>query len=404
MTRVLVLFLAGLIAAPVFSANLTVVKPEQAGMSTERLKRLSTALRGFIDQGELAGTVMLISRRGRVVHFEAQGLMDVDAKAPMTTDAIFRLASMTKPLTSVAIMMLLEEGRLLLNDPVSKFIPEFKNPKVAVPGAAGSLRPETRLVPAEREIDIRDLLTHSAGLALAMERGPEKETIGEYNRRLAKLPLRFHPGAAFEYGPATDVLASVVESISGQRFDQFLSERILKPLEMNDTFYYVPDGKLNRLATAYEAAQPKGIRRIQPARDMRGSQVRFGGASGLLSTAEDYLKFCNMLLNRGSYGGARMLSRKTIDLMTANHIGDHPMEGPHLAGYRFGLGFRVLTDPGQMPGLSTPGEYGWAGAMGTYFWIDPKEEMIGILMTQKSPTPRMIRLHAQALAVQAIVD
>jgi CubicO group peptidase (beta-lactamase class C family) len=226
----------------------------------------------YIDQGELAGTVTLIARRGRVVHFEAQGLMDIEKKIPMRTDAIFRLASMTKPIASVAVMMLFEEGHFLLDDPVSKFIPEFKNPQVAVLAPPGTNLAGRKLVPAEGEITIRHLLTHTAGLAVgpsllvgpeyekfAKERTPE-EAICDYTRRLAKVPLHFQPGTVWEYGLATDVLACLVEVVSGQTFDRFLSERIFKPLEMHDTFHYVPDEKINILATLYEPAEPKGLR------------------------------------------------------------------------------------------------------------------------------------------------
>ena len=311
-------------------------------------------------------------------------------------------------------MMLLEEGRLLLTDPVSKFIPEFKDPKVLVMNPPGSSRAGSRLVPADREITIRDLLTQTAGLAAGTSTAlrPEfekfkagarpEETIGENCRRLATLPLNFQPGTAWQYGPATDVLGYVVEVVSGQTFDRFLAERIFRPLEMNDTFFYVPDDKLNRLVTMY-APGPGGLRAVRPAAEMRGSRTYFSGGGGLFSTAEDYLRFCHMLLQGGSYKGPRLLSRKSVELMTANHIGDMPI-WPDLAGYRFGLGFRVLTDPGQNAHLASVGSYGWSGAFGTYFWIDPKEEMVGILMIQTTGPANNLRYEIQNLAEQAIVD
>ena len=385
-------------------------------MSTERLKRLSAAMRGYIDRGEIAGTVTVVARHGKVVHLEAQGVMDIDSKTPMRADTIFRIASMTKPITSVAAMMLLEEGRFLLSDPVSKYIPEFKNPKVLVVNSPGSNRQGTSLVPAQREITVRDLFTHTAGLAgntsVALraelekfnKEAPPEQDIAIYTKRLAKLPLNFHPGTAWEYGPATTVLGYLVEVISGQRFDRFLADRIFKPLEMNDTFFYVSDEKLDRLVTLHAPVSPKGLRVSRPAREMRGSRTLFSGAGGLFSTAEDYARFCQMLVGGGSFQGARLLSRKSIELMTANHIGDLAL-WPDLAGYRFGLGFRVLTDVGKTPAPGSVGSYGWGGAYGTYFFVDPKEDMYGILMIQITTNSHLnIRVDSQTLATQAIVD
>jgi CubicO group peptidase (beta-lactamase class C family) len=321
---------------------------------------------------------------------------------------------MTKPITSVAVMMLMEEGKFQLTDPVSKFIPEFKNPKVLVVNPPGSDRSATALVPANREITIRDLLTQTAGLATGtsiplkaevekfQKETPADENIANYTMRLARLPLHFNPGSAWEYGPATTVLGYLVEVVSGERFDRFLANRIFKPLEMNDTSFYVPDDKLSRLVTLYDGKPP--LRPVRPAREMRGSQTFFNGAGGLSSTAEDYARFCQMLLNGGSYNGARLLSRKSVELMTANHIGNLAI-WPDLAGYRFGLGFRVLTDLGKSATLGSLGSYGWGGAYGTYFFIDPKEEMFGVLMIQTSSHSHLnIRVDSQTLAEQAIID
>jgi CubicO group peptidase (beta-lactamase class C family) len=395
---------------PLFAAPLPVAKPEEAGMSSERLQRLSTVMRGYIQRGEIAGTVTGIVRRGKLVHLEAQGLMDADAKTPMRTDAIFRLASMTKPITSVAVMMLLEEGRFLLTDPISKFIPEFKDPKVMVVNPPGAYRGAIRTVPADREITIRDLLTHTAGLACATSvalreefqkfqaGAPAGETIAGYTKRLAKLPLNFQPGTAWEYGQATNVLGYLVEVVSGMPFDRFMEERLTRPLGMRDTFFYVPDNKLDRLATLCSP----GPRNARPAREMRGSRVFFAGAGGLFSTAEDFLRFSQMMLNGGTLDGARILSRKSIELMTANHIGNLPI-WPDLPGYRFGLGVRVMMDLGKSGRLDSIGSYGWSGAFGTWQWIDPKEEMAGVLMIQTTAYDN-IRFDAQNLALQAIVD
>ncbi len=401
-------------ASALGAARLPSVKPEQAGVSTERLARIGADTRRYIDRQEIAGAVTLVARRGRIVHLEAHGMTDVASKKPMTTDAIFRIASMTKPITSIAVMMLLEEGRFLLTDPVSKFLPEFRDPRVAVVTRPGQDVVPFHTVPAERPITIQHLLTHTAGLAntytgptrelyarLAADRKPDA-TLADAMAGLAKLPLNFQPGAAWEYGPATDVLGRLVEVVSGIPFDQFLDQRILGPLGMTDTFFHVPDDKLARLATNYVPAEPRGIRPA-PAQG-RGSRTYFSGAGGLFSTAEDYFLFSQMLMNNGELNGVRLVSRKTIELMTANHIGTHAM-WPTLAGYRFGLGFRVMTDPGPSAKLESAGSYGWGGAFGTYFWVDPKEWMIGVYMKQIRPYSHLnTRVGFQNLATQAIID
>lgn len=390
------------------------VETENTGLSAERLQRLSAAMQRYIDRGEVSGTVSLVARRGRIAYLDAQGFLDKESKKPMPADAIFRIASMTKPLTSVAVMMLFEEGRFLLSDPVSKYLPEFKDMKVQVELGPGT-SVATRTIPAEREITIQHLLTHTAGLMnayssassilypkVAAERKPT-DTIGDMTKRLAQLPLEFQPGTAWQYGPATDVLGRLVEVISGMSFDAFLGQRILDPLGMKDTQFYVPDGKVARLATNYTPGTGGGIKPTTGAYAGRGSQVYFSGGGGLSSTAEDYFRFCQMLLNGGkTASGKRLLSRKTVELMTANHIGDLKL-WPALAGNRFGLGFRVLTDLGAAGHLGSVGSYGWGGAFGTYFFIDPKEEMIGIFMVQIAPYTHLnIRQEFQNLATQAI--
>ena len=408
--------LSYLLAAAAFPAALPITEPAASGMSAERLKRLTAAMRGYVDRNEVPGAITLVSRRGHIVHLEATGVMDIDSKLPMKRDTIFRLASMTKPITSVAVMMLAEEGRFQITDPVSRYIPEFKNPKVVVANFPGSSRAGTKLVPANREITIQDLLTHSAGLATGtaplltaewaefQKGGSPDEDIARYTRRLAKLPLHFHPGTAWEYGPATNVLGYLVEVVSGQRFDRFLAERIFRPLEMTDTFFYVPDEKLNRLVTVHQPGNSKGVSILRPAAEMRGSKVLFTGAGGLFSTTDDYARFCQMLASNGTGNGTRLLGRKTVELMTANHIGDLPI-WPDLAGYKFGLGFRVLTDVGKSAQPGSLGSYGWGGAFGTYFFIDPKEELFGILMIQMNSISNLnIRPDLISLAEQAIVE
>ena len=409
--------LPALLALPLAAASLPKTSPEEAGISADRLNRVHRLLQRYIDSGDIAGSVALVARKGRIVHLEAQGAMDLESKKPMRTDTIFRLASMTKPITSLAVMMLHEEGRFLLNDPVSKFLPEFKSPKVAIANAPNEREIlGYRLVPSEREITIRDLLTHTAGLASASggptlemakalnaSRKPE-DLLADHIVKLAALPLNFQPGTAWEYGPATDVLGRLVEVVSGRSLDQFFKERIFAPLEMRDTHFYLPDGLLPRLAAAYEKKEGALSKLTAPGPANRTGRY-YSGAGGLASSAEDYLRFCQMMLNGGQLERKRLVSRKTVELMTANHIGRLPMWNDTLRGYRFGLGFRVLEDTGESALLASKGSYGWGGAYGTYFWIDPKEEMAGILMIQLMPYAHLnIRLEFQNAVTQAIVD
>ncbi len=414
-SRILVYAVAFAHAA--LAASIPNARPEEVGISTERLALVRASMQRYIDRGEVAGTVSMIARKGRLVHFEAQGVADLDSKRPMKTDAIFRLASMTKPITSIAVMMLLEEGRFQLDDAVSKFLPEFKDAKVAVANRPNE-RAEGgfRLLPAEREFTIRHLLAHTAGLAsgsggptldLARKLQGERkdgELLDGYIKRLAKLPLSFQPGTAWEYGPATEVLGRLVEVVSGVSLDQFFQERIFKPLGMTDTSFYVPQEKLGRLVAAYGKSGEGQLKKLAPSRHESAGRY-YSGAGGLAGTAEDYLRFTQMLLNGGRFNGARLVSRKTVEAMTANQIAGIPLWNDTLGGYRFGLGFRVLTDMGKSPSLASIGSYGWGGAYGTYFWVDPKEEMIGILMVQLLPYAHLnVRYDFQNAATQAIVD
>jgi CubicO group peptidase (beta-lactamase class C family) len=404
--------------------NLPTAKPEDVGMSSERLGRIRAAMQRYIDRGLVPGTVTLVARRGRVVHFEAQGLRDVEAKAPMTTDTVFRIASMTKPIASVALMMLYEEGHFLLSDPISKFLPEFSEMKVAQIAPAGErVGTPYKLVPSARPINFKHVLTHTAGFpntyrgitqpefARVVQQGRKpNDTIGDSVKRLATLPLNFHPGDAWEYGPATDVAGRLVEVISGTTLDDFLKKRIFEPLKMNDTHFYLPKSKLGRFAANYEpdVKNNKKIKLVESpnaeSRYVKEPHVYFSGGGGLVSTAADYFRFHQMMLNGGELEGQRILGRKTVELMTVNHIGDLQawLTGP---GYGFGLGYRVAKDIGQTALLGSVGEYGWGGAFCTYFWVDPVEETIGIVMTQVRPYDHLnIRQEFQVLANQAIVD
>ena len=404
-----------------FGATLAVSKAEDAGMSAERLKRIHPMIQSHIDGKDFSGAVTLVARKGKVVHFEAHGLADVEAGKPMATATLFRLASMTKPVTAVSILMLVEEGKLVLSDPVSKFVPEFKSPKVAVwnlpgdPAGAG-----LHLVPAAREITIRDLLTHTSGLANGFE-GPAGDYVRRANlpsggsldervKRMGKLPLNFQPGTQWEYSPATgfDTLGRIVELLSGMTLDQFFKTRVFDPLGMKDTFFLVPADRRAELAVPY-LRNDTGLARppaLAPATGVEPTPQYFSGAGGLTGSATDYLRFSQMLLNGGQLDGVRLLSRKTVELMTSDAIG--PLDLGNYAGdqvlkgYGFGLGVRVRRSTGDNGWMGSPGDYGWAGALGTYFWIDPKEQLIGIVMIQTRNTK--LRMEYPNLVYQAISD
>ena len=395
--------------------------PEEVGLSSTRLERLDQAMQAYVDRGDVAGVVSLVARRGKVVHFSAFGDREVDARAPMTHDAIFRIASMTKPIASVALMMLYEEGHFQLRDPIAKWLPEFAEMAVASPVTYQELgRGRYKTVAASGPITVQHLLTHTAGLPntyrgitkpdfdeIASQREPG-DTIGAFATRLATLPLNFHPGDAWEYGRATDLVGRLVEVMSGRPFDRFLEERVFEPLGMTDTHFYLPETKLNRFAGLYRPDGARGLVLTEgPTREsrfVRAPHSYFSGAGGLVSTARDYFRFHQMMLNGGELDGARILGRKTVELMTMNHIGDKEvwLIGP---GYGFGLGYAVVDDPGAAAMPYSVGSYFWWGAFNTTFWVDPEEELIGILMTQLRPYTHLnIRQDLATLAYQAIVD
>lgn len=409
-------------AWPALAQELPSAPPESVGLSSERLQRIAAAVQREIDNQRIAGAVTLVARRGRIAWLKAQGRSDREAGKPMPPDAIFRICSMTKPITSLAVMMLYEEGRFLLDDPVSKYIPEFKNPKVLVKPASG--QPYT--IPASREITIRNLLTHTSGLTyhwnpdlgpmykeadVAHGLLPYDGAIGDSVKRLAKLPLLFSPGDRWEYSLGIDVLGYLVEVVSGKTLDQFLRSRIFEPVGMRDTYFYPPEEKLGRLAAAYTWYPEKGLNRFpdKPIAEgpfvysadypYRGPRKLYSGGGGLCSTAADYARFCQLMLNDGKWGGSRLVSRKTVELMTGDQIGKiGPDQG-------FGLGFGVDGVKSPLTELGSPGEYNWGGFFYTAFMIDPKEQMITIFMAQLHPTgglnlDRMLNV----LANQAIID
>ncbi len=401
-----------------------VVKPETVGLSPERLERIASTVQRSIDDKRIAGAVTLVSRRGHVAWFKAQGMADRAAGKPMRPDTMFRICSMTKPITSTAVMMLYEEGRFLLEDPVSKYLPEFKHPKVLVKPASGA--PYT--IPATREITIRDLLRHTSGITYHWNEDlgpmykdanvahgllPYDGTIADSTTRLAGLPLLFNPGEKFEYSLGVDVLGRLVEVVSGKPLDEFFRTRIFEPLGMKDTYFYPPDSKLERLATAYTYYDEKGLNRFPdtPITEgaftysadypMRGPKKLFSGGAGLVSTAADYARFCQMMLDGGKVGNTRLLSRKSVELMTGDQLGKISSG----EDFGFGLGFGVNGVKAPLSELGSAGEYNWGGFFYTAFSIDPKEQMIVIFMGQLHPTGDLtLDRQVNELAYQAIND
>ena len=401
------------LATPVYPQGLASAKPESVGISSQRLNRISTAMQKAVDEQKIPGIVTLVARRGKVVHLESYGQLDREKRTAMPRDAIFRIASMSKAVTSVAAMMLVEEGRLLLADPVSKFIPAFRQTTVATATAGETL-------PARRQITIRDLLTHTAGISYGI--GPREaqykeknlyywyfadkdEPIGVSMERLASLPFDAQPGERFVYGFATDLLGAVIEKAAGMSLDEYLRTRIFAPLKMTDTHFYLPAEKAARLATVY-AAGPDGLTRApDPGRGqgdyVTGPRKSFSGGAGLLSTASDYARFLQMMLNGGELDGARLLSPKTVELMTSNHVGNLYNEGRT----GFGLGFEVVEHVGRAGRHSSVGEFGWGGAYHTTMWVDPQEELVAVFMSQLLPTGgATVQGQFRALVYQAIVE
>jgi CubicO group peptidase (beta-lactamase class C family) len=383
------------------AADFSRVRPERAGMSSERLERLDAVLKSYVDDGQVAGQVAMVLRNGRVVYSTANGWQNKEADIPMSEDSIFRIASQTKALVSTGIMILHERGQLDISHPLSRYIPEWGNMQVAVSESNGSYRLEE----ARRPITIRHLLTHTGGVSYGS--GPAREQWEEAGfqgwyfanknepilnsiKRMAALPLDQHPGEEYIYGYNTDILGAVIEVASGKDLNTFLREELFEPLEMNDTHFYLPQEKAERLAVVYEATPRGGVQAISATDGMQsqglylegsGPNRSFSGGAGLLSTANDYARFLQMTLNGGELDGERILSRKTIELMTTDHLGDIPFRD----GQGFGLGFFVVTDLGERGVLGSEGEYGWGGAYHTTYWVDPEEELVVVYLTQLIP-------------------
>jgi CubicO group peptidase (beta-lactamase class C family) len=420
---VLVLLIA---LTPVCGQGLPQASPASVGLSAERLDRITAVMQQHVDEGLLAGAVALVARDGKAAYLHSVGMQDREKGVAMTPKAIFRIASMSKPITSVAVMMLYEEGRFRLGDPVSKYLPEFKDMKVLVSERTDEGKTNEKLVPAKRPITIRHLLTHTSGLtyqwdprigAKYYEAGithgliQTKDSLADGIRKLARQPLVHQPGEAWNYGLSTDVLGRLVEVVSGVPFDEFLRMRIFQPLRMSDTGFYLSEGKVGRLAAVY-GPDPNGTllrlgtgvlgdapMQICVTYPCEGPRCYFSGGGGLCSTISDYARFCQMLLNGGELDGVRLLSPKTVELMTADHVGElNPGSG-------FGLGFGVTRSLREAGELTSVGAYRWGGFWYTTFFIDPAEKLIGVCMAQIYPAgAATLNDKFEALAHQALVN
>jgi CubicO group peptidase (beta-lactamase class C family) len=429
-------------------ADLPMAKAETVGMSSKRLERVHAFIQGYIDRNEIAGAVTLVARKGKVVHFDAQGLRYKEERLPMEKDTIFSLMSMTKPIVSTALMMLWEDGRFMLDDPISKWLPSYANKTVIDPVSA-------QRVPA-RPVTVRHILTHTSGLSLTPTAGPNPltdgvavarrlqpneapgarrlpfggpqgrqpsepvdgetaeqtgtaprerpKTVAEAIERAANTPLAFQPGDRWQYGSSTDFVAVLVEKMSGMTIDEFVRTKIFQPLGMHDTHYNIPREKVSRVAAVYRPDRDGTIALLRKP-EAREPTTYFPGVAGLNGTAADYFRFSQMLLNGGEYDGQRLLGRMTVDMMITNQIGAGKPVYIRGDGYGFGLGFGVLTNPAKAPDALSIGTFTWGGADGTLFWIDPQEDLIGILMVQLNPYTRSeIRPLFSVVVSQAITD
>ena len=405
------------IVAP--AQELVIGKPEELGFSTQRLERIDQVFTSYVTENKMAGSVILVARKGKIAYYKAFGFRDKESSSKMELGSIFRIASQTKAIVSVGIMMLQEEGKLLIQDPLSRFIPEYKETRVAVSKPNGGYE----IVKAKREITIRDLLTHTAGVGYGQGIAAEEwkkaglqdfyfahldEPVAETIGRMATLPMDAHPGERYVYGYATDILGVVIERASGMPLDQFLKARIFDPLGMTDTYFFLPKEKASRLATVYmpKEGQPLKAAPVNGTVDSQGQYVtgprkNFSGGAGLVSTAKDYYHFLQMMANGGEFNGKRILSSRTTHLMTVDHL-----DGiEHRPGLGFGLGFEVVLDQGRRGTYGSVGQFGWGGAYGSTYWVDPAEEMIVLYFTQVRPGSIVKdQLQLRALIYQALAD
>ena len=384
-----------------FAQGLPMAVPEEVGVSAERLQRIRPVMQNYVDDGSLPGFLTVVARRGKIVHFETIGMRDVENKKPVEPDTIFRIYSMSKPITSVAVMMLYEEGHFQLGTPVSRFIPEFKGIKVYNDD-------QTEILDAKNEVTIKHLLLHTAGLTYGWGNKPVDERYKEANifergttladmvKKLGDIPLVHEPGERWTYGVSTDVLGYLVEVVSGMSFEEFLQTRLFKPLGMVDTAFSVPPEKVDRFAALYRHNRREGLmKRVGRDAPLANDAVSFfpSGGGGLVSTAADYIRFSQMLLNGGELDGVRILGKKTVELMRYPHHDDW-----------FGLGFRVVTHRNPPNILNSVGNFGWGGAAATTFWIDPQEELIGLLMTQLLNNRYPFQQQFKVLTYQALTE
>jgi CubicO group peptidase (beta-lactamase class C family) len=416
--------LATALLASLSAASLPTAKPEEVGLSSERLGRIHQMIQRHIDAHDVTGAVTLVARRGKVVHFETHGLMDLETQKQMSKDAIFRLASSTKPVTATAILMLMEEGKLKLTDPVGKYIPEFSNSKVAVelprpqgpmPDQASGDKPSYYTVPASRDITIVDLLTHTSGLASGGVTRAEfqalvkalkpTDTLADFIPKVGALPLDFQPGTRWNYSGEAgfDTLGRIVEVASGMTFDQFLRERLFEPLGMTSTYFNVPEKDRPRLATFYRKT-PEGLVK-QEGTIPPGGPAFFAGAGGLKSSVEDYFMFAQMLCNGGQLNGKRILSPWTVATMQSNHVGElfNGKNGEPPNGMGFGLGGEVIVSMVDSRMRRPDGSYGWGGAYGTYWWVSLKDQLVAIMFIQTSAWRDMQREFDNAVS-QAVIE
>jgi len=429
LTRPVAALAAFILAAAAWAQPLPIAKPEEVGMSSQKLAKIGQVLKKEAEDGSFRGAVVMVARKGKLVYQDAVGMQTPSAK--MTPDALFRIYSMTKPMVSVAAMLLVEDGTLQLTDPVSKYLPGFDKLQVSVPQKNDAGQTTYTLVPQERQMTVQDLLRHTSGLAYGeiTQNAPVKdgyEKIGVYSKaldfdsrnlapadqvaKMATVPLAFQPGTTWHYSLSSDMLGRVVERASGKRLGDFLQERVFAPLKMRDTAFWVPAAKTSRVAESLERDRFAG--RPFPLIDVSSQPMNDSGGAGAVSTAADYLRFSQMLMNGGRLDGARVMSRTTIKLMTSDHLGNFiatPMQPGELLlgtkGYSFGLGFAVRTGDGVAGVPGSAGEYLWAGYAGTFFWVDPKEQLTAVLMTQAaSPQRAYFRKLVKQLTYQAITD
>jgi CubicO group peptidase (beta-lactamase class C family) len=409
-----------LLSNSTFGQQLEEGTPESVGMDARIIENLTAVLQNYVDNEQLSGAVALVARKNKIVYQKAVGQRDIEKKDPMRLDAIFRIASQTKALVSVGIMILQEEGKLLISDPVGKYISEFKDTQVAVPNQEG----EYTLEKASRPITIRDLLTHTAGIGYGQGVAADlwekaeiqgwyfahrEEPILETVKRIGKLPFDAQPGEQFVYGYNTDILGALIEVVSGETLESFLAQKILTPLGMKDTHFYLPKSKTNRLATVYSSTE-KGIEKapvegtmVSQGAYVEGPRKSFSGGAGYLSTAKDYAIFLQMMLNKGIYNGKRILSRKSVELMTTDHLDKAKFVWN--GGTGFGLGFSVIKNLGLRGDLGTVGEFGWGGAYHSTYWVDPVEELVVVYFTQLIPALNIddhAKLRSQVY--QALID